>query len=233
MKRIAIYYRVSTDEQDLNSQMKAVETWLDSRADKPDAVEIFKEIGRSGADKTRPEFNRLMHMAKLGVYDTVVVYAIDRFSRSSGHFLSTVNTLFELGIGFFSVSQPHFNFTAENPFRFSMLALFSDMAQLERNLLVMRTKDGLKAARKRGVQLGRRHTLNEQKQKEVKAMVEEGKTPAEITREINIKMQNEETEKMKKQGIDKEKIVKAVATVGVSYITISRLIKTIKGINWG
>ena len=58
MKRVAIYYRVSTDKQDLASQRDAVETWLrglpDSKRPKPEDVLVFKDEGISGKTAARP-----------------------------------------------------------------------------------------------------------------------------------------------------------------------------------
>ena len=65
MKRVAIYYRVSTERQDLDSQKQAVETWLRELPDdkKPLGIEVFSDTGISGKTSQRPGYEKMLKKA--------------------------------------------------------------------------------------------------------------------------------------------------------------------------
>ena len=155
MKNIAIYYRVSTERQDLHSQKEAVESWLAKRDTQPSKIYIFKDEGYSGSNQNRPAYRDLMKFAISGRIDTIVVYRLDRFSRSASTAIRTLLELDDYGVGFISVTQPVLSLGHSNPFRRTMLAAFAEIAEIERETIVARVKSGLQAARKRGVKLGR------------------------------------------------------------------------------
>ncbi len=157
MKAVGIYYRVSTDKQDLESQKHAVQSWLD-RLDpekRPKKSLVFEDEGLSGQDLTRPGYQALLEAAFAGKIDTIIVYRLDRFSRHASDAIKTLLSLDEVGVGFISVTQPVLNLGHENPFRRTMLAAFAEIAEIERQTIVTRVKAGLDAARKRGVKLGK------------------------------------------------------------------------------
>lgn len=156
MKHIAIYYRVSTDRQDLDSQRGAVEQWLQhlDESKQPKKILIFQDEGMSGSNSQRPGYLELLKAASQGKFDTLVVYRLDRFSRNASEAIKTLLTLDEAGVAFISVSQPVLNLGHENPFRRTMLAAFAEIAEIERQTIVTRVKAGLEAAKARGVKLG-------------------------------------------------------------------------------
>ncbi len=157
MKVIGIYYRVSTDRQDLDSQKHAVETWLTklSPEKQPKRTLVFQDEGMSGTDSTRPGYRELLDHAFAGKIDTILVYRLDRLSRNASEAIKTLLTLDEAGVAFISVTQPVLNLGHENPFRRTMLAAFAEIAEIERQTIVTRVKAGLEAARQRGVKLGK------------------------------------------------------------------------------
>lgn len=154
--KVAIYYRVSTDKQDLDSQRGAVEKWIaDLKSDqKPDFIAVYQDEGISGTTLRRPGFQNLMKDCYEQKYDTLIVYRLDRFSRNATTAINQILSLDELGVAFISVTQPVLNLGHENPFRRTMLAAFAEIAEIERETIVTRVKAGLDAARKRGVRLG-------------------------------------------------------------------------------
>ena len=155
MKRIGIYYRVSTDKQDLRSQRNTVEKWIANQTSQPEQIVEFKDQGRSGYDKRRPAYRELMNAVVRKQIDTIVVYRLDRFSRSASDAIKTLLELDEYNVGFVSVTQPILNLGNENPFRRTMLAAFAEIAEIERETIIARVKAGLEVARKKGVTLGR------------------------------------------------------------------------------
>ncbi len=156
MQSIAIYFRVSTERQDLGSQREAVNQWLEnlSTEKKPKKIQYFKDEGISGSSTKRPGYQKLLETAYSGKIDTIVVYRLDRFSRNASDAIKTLISLDEVDVGFISVTQPVLNLGHENPFRRTMLAAFAEIAEIERQTIVTRVKAGLEAAKKKGVKLG-------------------------------------------------------------------------------
>jgi DNA invertase Pin-like site-specific DNA recombinase len=177
MERIGIYYRVSTEKQDLDSQKNAVEQWLrDLPAAKKPTIEplVFSDEGISGRTLNRPGFQALLETAYARKIDTIMVYKLDRFSRDATTAINLLLNLDQAGVAFISVTQPVLNLGHENPFRRTMLAAFAEIAEIERETIVARVRAGLDAARKRGVKLGAPSKVSEEKQKEARAMKAQG-----------------------------------------------------------
>ncbi len=186
MKSIAIYYRVSTDRQDLDSQKYAVEKYLEELEKKPQSMQVFEEKGMSGKDHNRPEFKRMMNLAIQAKFDTIVVYRLDRFSRDANMAIRTILELDQYGVGFVSVTQPVLNLGHGNPFRRTLLAAFAEIAEIERETIVMRVRAGLDAAKKRGVKLGAPARLTRQMQTTAKEKILQGASFRDIASELGV-----------------------------------------------
>lgn len=178
MKHVAIYYRVSTDRQDLASQKNAVERWLEALPEekKPLSIKVFKDQGISGKTALRKGYQDLLKAAYEKQIDTIIVYRLDRLSRNATEAIQTLLSLDQAGVGFISVTQAVLNLGLDNPFRRTMLAAFSEIAEIERETIVGRVKSGLASAKARGVKLGRPKKMNAEVQRKVKAMRGEGYT---------------------------------------------------------
>jgi len=146
MKHIAIYYRVSTDLQDFESQKHAVEQWLKNQ--QFETATVYTDVG-SGKLNERPQFQTMLTRAKGGEHDTIVVFKLDRLTRSAIYAIRTIIDLWEAGVMFISITQPILSMGEDNPFKNTILAIFSDIAQLEREQIVARTKAGIAAYRKK------------------------------------------------------------------------------------
>ena len=188
MKNIAIYYRVSTEKQDLDSQQQAVEGWLAQLEDskKPKKIMVFKDEGISGSTQKRPGYQDLLQAARSGKIDTIVVYRLDRFSRNASDAIKTLLSLDEVGVGFISVTQPVLNLGHENPFRRTMLAAFAEIAEIERQTIVTRVKAGLEAAKKRGVKLGAPTKITDQQRLDVLEKRKAGMSFRAIAKELGL-----------------------------------------------
>lgn len=186
MDRIAIYYRVSTDKQELSSQRGAVEKWLEELPKKPTKIHVIEDEGISGTHENRPGYRELMKMALARQIDTIVVYRLDRLSRNATVAIKTLLELDEYGVGFISVSQPVLNLGHSNPFRRTMLAAFAEIAEIERETIVMRVKSGLDAARKRGTKLGAPVKISADKQSHARRLKSEGKSYKAIALELDL-----------------------------------------------
>ena len=187
MNSIAIYFRISTVKQELTIQRDAVEAWLKSLpADKkPKKVRMFQDEGRSGKDNNRPGFATMIELARAGEVDTIVCYTLDRFSRSASFAIRTILELDSCGVAFISITQPILNLGHENPFRRTMLAAFSEIAEIERDVIVQRVKDGLAAAVRRGKKLGPKG-ISKLKKAQIIELFDIQTPKAEIARKLRI-----------------------------------------------
>jgi DNA invertase Pin-like site-specific DNA recombinase len=188
LKNVAIYYRVSTDKQDLDSQVQTVEKWIDELHEnkKPAKIHVFKDEGISGKTLNRPGFQDMMKLAYERRIDTIIVYRLDRFSRDATTAIKTILNLDEVGVGFISVTQPVLNLGHENPFRRTMLSAFAEIAEIERETIVTRVRAGLEAAKKRGVKLGAPIKIDDQKIARALTLRGQGRTFREIATELEL-----------------------------------------------
>lgn len=188
MKSVGIYYRVSTDKQDLDSQRHAVETWLERLEEykRPKKVQVFSDEGLSGTNLNRPGYKKLLEAAYAQKIDTILVYRLDRFSRNASDAIKTLLSLDEAGVGFISITQPVLNLGHENPFRRTMLAAFAEIAEIERQTIVTRVKAGLKAAKERGVKLGAPSKVDDALRSKIMEERSKGHTYRDIADDLNL-----------------------------------------------
>lgn len=155
-KRIG-YARVSTDDQDLSLQLDALTA---------SGCETIYKDKASGKDVQRTEFEFCLRSLRKG--DTLVVWRMDRLSRTLHDLVSTITELESKGIGFESLTEKIETKSATGKLMFHV---FAAMAEFERNVIRERTHAGLKAARARGRVGGRPSKLNEQQKKEIRALL--------------------------------------------------------------
>ena len=138
------YARVSTEEQRLDRQVDALE--------KAGCEKIFLEKA-SSTKTSQPELERMLSVLRKG--DEVVVVKLDRISRSTKHLIELTEKFDEVGVDFISLNDAIDTTTPMGRFFFRVMA---SIAELERDLIAERTKDGLAAARARGHNGGRPKT---------------------------------------------------------------------------
>lgn len=136
------YARVSTESQNINSQIDLLE--------REGCEKIFKDFA-SGIKENRPGLNQMIETLRKG--DTVIIYKSDRIFRSLKNMVQLIDKFNDIGVGFKSISEPEFDTTSANG-KF-IIQIFGAVAEFERNLISERTKFGLNNARKRKVHLGR------------------------------------------------------------------------------
>jgi hypothetical protein len=101
-KRVAIYVRVSTTEQETEGQEAELREYVDSRGW---TYEVYRDKGQSGAKSDRPELNRLVADLRKRKLDIVVVWALDRLARSLRHLLEIAEQCQSLGVDLVSLRQ--------------------------------------------------------------------------------------------------------------------------------
>ena len=110
--------------------------------------EIYTDPGFSGKDLNRPAIKKLIQDCKDGKIDTVLVFKLDRISRSQKDTLYLIEEVFnKYGVGFISIRE---NFDTTTPFGKAMIGVLSVFAQLERETILERTRIGLKKRAENG-----------------------------------------------------------------------------------
>ena len=157
--RCAIYTRKSTEEgldkefNTLDAQREAGESYVSSQRHDGWMVvpDRYDDGGFTGANMERPALKALLADVQVGKVNCIVVYKVDRFSRSLLDFMKMMEVLDKHGVTFVSVTQP-FN-TTTSPGRLLVNMLFS-FAQFEREMISERTRDKMRAARRKGKWVG-------------------------------------------------------------------------------
>lgn len=184
------YARVSTDDQNLDMQIQAIEKY--AAADEME-FRIFQEK-QSGGKKDRMELKQALETLRSG--DTFVIYKLDRLARSTRQLYEITELLEEKKVDFVSLNDKIDTKTAAGRAMFGMLAVF---AEFERALIQERTQAGLAAARKRG-KVGGRPTIENKTKSHVRALHAAGESAGDIAKEYGIgrstvyKILNEKTD---------------------------------------
>lgn len=163
------YARISTQDQDTQAQVAALKS--------AECKSVFHEQA-SGGRWDRPELHRLLGQLRSG--DTVVVWKLDRLSRSLKDLLTILEKIESAGATFLSLTE---SIDTSTPAGRMMMQIVGSFAEFERAMLRERTKSGLEAARKEGRVGGRRPKLTKQQQEEIIFLVTSGqKTGADAAR---------------------------------------------------
>jgi site-specific DNA recombinase len=157
--RCAIYTRVSSDqrlEQDFNSldaQREACTAYIKSQVQEgwKRLSQTYDDGGYSGGSLERPALQSLLENIRTGGIDIVVVYKVDRLTRSLGDFAKLVELFDEHKVSFVSVTQS-FN-TTSSMGRLTLNVLLS-FAQFEREVTGERIRDKIAASKKKGLWVG-------------------------------------------------------------------------------
>ena len=148
---IAIYARVSTASQTTDSQLEELRAYCERRG-WTDAQEFTDCI--SGGSTSRTGLDRLMGLVRRGKVQTVVAFKLDRLARSLVHLMQLISELQSHRTALVIPSQG-IDTTDSNPVAQLQLNILGAVAQFERDLITERVNAGLRAARQRGVTLGR------------------------------------------------------------------------------
>ena len=189
--RCAVYTRKSSEEgleQEFNSlhaQREACEAYIASQRSEGWVLvrDQYDDGGISGGTLERPGLKRLLEDIEDGLVDVVVVYKIDRLTRSLADFARLVERLEAKGCSFVSVTQA-FN-TSTSMGRLTLNVLLS-FAQFERDLIRERTKAGLTAAAARGRKGGRKPVVTADKLQRARELVANGLNVREAAARLKV-----------------------------------------------
>ena len=157
--RCAIYTRVSTDqglEQDFNSldaQREASEAYIKSQAHEGWRLirDHYDDGGFSGGSMDRPALQKLLTDVQARRIDVIVVYKVDRLTRSLADFAKLVETFDARGVSFVSVTQSFNTTTSMGRVTLNVLLSF---AQFEREVTDERIRDKIAASKRKGMWMG-------------------------------------------------------------------------------
>lgn len=150
MKKAAIYVRVSTSDQHVESQLYDLRALAAQRGFA--VVHEYEDRGVCGQKARRPGLDALMADARRKKFSVLMVAAFDRIARSTKNFLQIVDELDSLGIEFVSSRE---GVATGGPMGRLFVTIISAIAELERSLVVERVKSGMKRAKLEGKVIGR------------------------------------------------------------------------------
>lgn len=148
------YARVSTEAQNLDRQLDALEKY---------GVDMIYNEKMTGTKKNRPELTKLLDRITEG--DTIVVESLSRLGRSTKDLIELTETFQSKGVNLVSLKE---SIDTNSPTGKLLFTLMSAIAQFERDVIADRTREGLESARARGRNGGRPKADAEQVRKAIK-----------------------------------------------------------------
>ena len=177
----AVYMRVSTSDQKLDSQEKELRRCCQVRGWKNTTIYSDK---KSGAATTRPALERLLQDMRAGKIERLVCYKLDRVGRSLTHLALIVDEMARLKVPLICTSQGIDTSESSTCGKFQLAVLMA-VAEFERGIIRERVNAGLAAAKERGVQLGRPKTL-EGRAPEIMRLKQAGNGVRAIARQLSM-----------------------------------------------
>ncbi|MBD9660863.1 recombinase family protein [Pantoea sp. PNT03] len=166
------YIRVSTNEQNTDLQRNAL---------KSANCDLILEDKISGKSRDRPGLKKALRT--LGQGDTLIVWKLDRLGRSMQHLVMLTEELRERGVNFRSLTDSIDTSTPMGRFFFHVMGA---LAEMERELIVERTRAGLAAAREKGRIGGRRRLMTPEITERARRMLAQGATLLQVSLVIGV-----------------------------------------------
>jgi site-specific DNA recombinase len=151
--KCGIYTRVSTDTQSeikfnsCESQKEQILAFIKTQTDM-EPTKYYEDAGYSGSNLNRPGLQNILHDISKGVIDSVLVYKIDRLTRSPKDFYHLMEEFDKYGVSFISTTQRFDTSTATGRL---IRNIMLDFAQFEREMTVERTKDKMYQRARKGL----------------------------------------------------------------------------------
>ena len=166
------YKRVSTVDQNTVRQLDGVE------------VERIFSDRASGKDTTRPKLDEMIAFVRDG--DTVLVHSMDRLARNLDDLRRLVRTLTGKGVRVEFIKEG-LTFTGEDsPMATLLLSVMGAFAEFERALILERQREGIAAAKQRGVYTGRKLALTTEQAQQLRERAAAGEKKSALAREFGI-----------------------------------------------
>ena len=155
MAKVAIYIRVSTEEQakkgiSLAAQEDVLKNYC--KTYNYEIYKIYRDKGKSAKDLKRPAMTQLLEDAESKKFNVILIYKLDRFSRSLKDLILTIEKLKKWGIDFVSLQDKIETTSASGKLMFHIISAF---AEFERDIIGERTKFGMEKKAKDGAVITR------------------------------------------------------------------------------
>jgi DNA invertase Pin-like site-specific DNA recombinase len=150
MKKAAIYARVSTPDQHIETQLYHLRELAARRGF--EVVQEYTDVGVSGSKARRRGLDTMLADAHRRKFSIVLVAAFNRVARSVKHFLTVMDELNDLGIEFISARE---NIDTSGAMGRMFVTILGCIAELERSLIIERIKAGMHRRRLEGLPMGR------------------------------------------------------------------------------
>ena len=149
MKRVIIYARVSTKEQNVDMQLIDLREYARGRK-----LQVVKEYidYASGSKNDRPNYQKLFDDVRKCKTDSVLVWKFDRFARSTKELINALEEFQVLGVDFISFKE---NIDSSTPAGKILFTLISAFAEFEADIIRERVRTGMEKAKAKGKILGR------------------------------------------------------------------------------
>jgi DNA invertase Pin-like site-specific DNA recombinase len=180
--KVAIYVRVSTNEQTTENQVRELTAWADRAGH--EIVAIYDDNGISGAKgrEYRVEFDKLLKGAVRREFDLVAAWSVDRLGRSLQDLIGFLQELHGSGVDLYLHQQALDTTTPGGRAMFGMMGVF---AEFERSMISERVKSGLARAKSNGKTLGRPKVSGEVEE-QILALREQGLGILKIGKELGV-----------------------------------------------
>jgi DNA invertase Pin-like site-specific DNA recombinase len=166
------YARISTEDQCLELQFSALQ--------QAKCEQVFKDV-MSGSRSDRPGLQEALSHLRAG--DILTVWKLDRLGRSVKGLVDLVTALEAKGIHFQSITD---NIDTSSPSGRFFFHIMASLSQMERELIVERTKAGLEAARKLGRVGGRKRKMTDSKLTSARKLLSSGVPPKDVAKNLGI-----------------------------------------------
>lgn len=144
-------------------------------------MRVFTDHGVSGSRTSRPQLDACLDHLRAG--DVLTVWKLDRLGRNTRHVLEIIDTLTSRGIGFRSLTE---GLTTDGPMGKAMLTIMAAFAQLERDILIERTRAGLAAAAANGRKGGRPRKVDNADAAKARALRDKGVVAGDIAKMLGV-----------------------------------------------
>lgn len=181
--RVAVYYRVSTNQQTTVNQQLDLERVIQIRDWKLAATYADEGISGSTGRSGRPALDALLKAATRREFDLVAVWSIDRLGRSLQHLVETVNELRAVGVDLYIHQQALDTSTPSGKLSFSV---FGALAEYERELIRERVRSGLERARQSGITLGRPTNATDEAKTKIRELRSQGVAIRRIAAQMRV-----------------------------------------------
>ena len=154
-KRVVIYARVSTNEQNCDRQVAELEQVV--KNNNWELVDTYIDKGYSRTTTTRPELDRMMKDSFVRKFEMVITLELSRLGSSLKHMIEIVDKFKEKKIQLFIVNQ---QIDTSTPTGYMFFSIMTSISNYERELISERVKSGLENAKRKGIKLGRKTNLD-------------------------------------------------------------------------